>query len=213
MDTKAASAARAFIVDDHPLVVEALQLIINSDPHFTVCGSALTGAQAIVSIAQSLPDIVVLDLGLPDVPGQEVIRRVLSASPAIRVLVLTATRSAGALQLAMNAGAHGVVTKAAVGDDFMSALRSVAAGERYVDPVLASAPKSELDVVGSLSGREHSVLRLVAKGMASKQIASELSIGPKTVETHKSRALAKLGLSSRADIFRFAKSQGWLEED
>ncbi len=209
------SVRPVYLVDDHPLILDALRLLIEADGGFAVVGTADTGRRAVEGIMALAPDIVVLDLLLPDIPAEEVIRSVASRLPNIVWVILTASRSIPSLKAITGAKIMGYLNKASAPADLLLALKMIVEGEVFTDPILTFLPDDAETVAGGagLTNREASVLHLVARGFGNKQIAENLGIGPKTVETHKGRALAKLGLNSRADIFQYARLRGWLEDN
>ena len=197
------SPTTIYLVDDHPLVIEALRALIGQADDLVVIGA---------TTSLLLPDIVVADLGMPDVPGEEVIRWLRANHPDIAIIVLTARRNLGALRPLVDDGVLGIIGKTAVGAELLNCIRTVAAGEVFLEiehNANEATPASAS--VETLSKRELEVLQMVARGLSGKQIGAQLGIAAKTAETHKARGLAKLGLFSRSDIFQFAQSEGWLD--
>jgi len=212
---------RILIADDHQVVREGLKALINSQPDMHVVGEAEDG-RAAWQMAKSLePDVVVMDVSMPELSGAEATERLRRDCPQVKVLTLTIYEDKGYLQQLLKAGASGYVLKRTVMEELARAIRAVAKGGSYVDPTLAGKFVSSYIIqegaagraaAGDLSEREGQVLRLVAWGYSNKEIAAQLEISVKTVETYKVRLMEKLGLRSRADIVRYALRQGWLQD-
>tara|TARA_R110002124_G_scaffold27594_4_gene98309 strand:+ start:6244 stop:6882 length:639 start_codon:yes stop_codon:yes gene_type:complete len=201
-----------YLLDDHPLVIEALRALIGQADDLAIIGASTSGRQAMCEIPELSPDIVVADLGMPEIPGEEVIRWLRASHPDIAIIVLTARRNLAALRPLVDDGVLGVIGKTAVGSELLNCIRTVAAGEVFLEiGNNASDATGSGGSVDSLSKRELEVLQMVARGQSGKQIAALLGISAKTAETHKARGLAKLGLFSRSDIFEFAQREGWLD--
>ncbi|NTU83542.1 MAG: response regulator transcription factor [Chloroflexales bacterium] len=209
---------RILLVDDHAVVREGLKALISSQPDMEVVGEAVDGLEAIVVAHACMPDVAVIDVSLPGLSGGEVTARITRELPATRVLALSVHDEAGYVRRLLEAGAAGYVLKRLAVDELIAAVRSVAAGGVYLDPLVAGtvvagavgkAPVGAEDRP-ALSEREGDVLRMIAQGYSNKEIAAVLSISVKTVETYKARAMEKLGLDSRVAIVRFAAEQGWL---
>jgi two-component system response regulator NreC len=211
---------RVFVVDDEPLIREGLRHTLNAQPEIEVVGEAACARDGFVGIEKTRPDVVVMDLALPGLDGAAAARDLRVRVPGAKVLVLTIhNRLRDALD-ALAAGAAGFALKTESLSALLGALRRVAAGHGYVTPSLApmvslrqsdpsSAPE---DVLATLSVREREVFHMVAAGVSSKEIAGELCISRKTVETHVSRIHRKLGCKRVADIVRFAAVHGLLRQ-
>jgi len=211
---------RVFLVDDHPIVRSGLKALVDAQADMLVVGETGDGLTAIQAVTELKPDVVVMDVSLPGLGGAEVTEQVRRASPALKVLALTAHEDRGYVQLLLKAGASGYVLKRAAADDLVRAIRAVAAGGIYLDPSVAGHVVSGLArrgepgrpvAGGELSERESEVLRLIAQGHAIKEIAATLDVSARTVETYKERAMEKLELKSRAEIVRYALRRGWLK--
>jgi DNA-binding NarL/FixJ family response regulator len=167
------------------------------------------------------PDVIVMDVSLPNLGGAEATKRILAAQPTLRILALSAHEEAAFARMLLDAGAAGYALKRSACDELVRAVRVVAAGGTYVDPSLASAlmggakqrreSPTGLPAV-SLSEREAEVIRLIAQGHTSKEMAAALSLSPRTLETYKARAMSKLNLRTRADLIRYALRSGWLRD-
>jgi len=207
------SKRTVLLADDHPIVRGGLKGLIDSQPDMEVVGEAADGAEAVRSAVALRPDVVVMDVSMPGVGGAEATQQLRRDAPDVKVLALTAHEDRGYLQLLLNAGACGYVLKRAAADDLVRAIRSVAAGETYIDQSVTGQLVSAVirpAVAVELSEREGEVLRLIAQGHPIKQIAARLDVSVRTIETYKARGSEKLGLKSRADIVRYALQNGWL---
>jgi DNA-binding NarL/FixJ family response regulator len=202
------------IVDDHALLREGTRQILERAGDLAVAGEAGDGEQALAVVAQTRPDVVLLDVRLPPTNGVEVARRVADASPASRVLMLSALDDADYVQAALSAGAVGYLLKTAPGEALLAAIRSAYHGETVLDPGLAPVPGREAATGGveALTSREREVVRLVAQGLANKDIARELGISPRTVEGHLNHVFEKVEASSRSALVRLAMVHGLVDE-
>jgi two-component system response regulator NreC len=210
---------RVALCDDHGVVRSGLRRIVADEGDFEVVGEAGTAEQAVAVARAERPDVFVMDLGLPGTSGIEATRRVVGVSPQTAVLVLTVHDDVAYLRKAFDAGARGYLVKDAADVELVLAIRQVAAGEQYVHPRLGAAllgPSGTGRVAGpggELSDRELEVLRLVALGNTNAQVAAELFVSVRTVETHRAHVQQKLGLRGRADLVRYAREHGLLDED
>ncbi|SRR5579871_646911 len=213
------SKTRVMIADDHAILRSGLRMLIESQSDMVVVGEAQDGNDAIRVARECSPDVVILDVTMPEKGGLHAIRDILKNQGAIRILVLTMHEEAAFLRTALSAGASGYVLKKSVDADLLSAIRAVSKGRIYVDSELATGlvehalpdrarPAQKPQDV--LSERELQVLKLVAEGFSSREIAEQIFIGTKTVETYRGRFAEKLGLKSRADIVRYALEIGLL---
>ena len=204
-------AIRVFLVDDHRLFLSGVRSELGS--HFELAGEATDVPTAIERIRESRPDVVLVDVHMPDGGGARVIREALSGPDAPRFLALSVSDAAEDVIEVIRAGARGYVTKSIAPDDLADAVRRVHEGDAVFGPRLAgfvldafsadAPPKSDPDL-DQLTQREREVLRLIARGYAYKEIAKELFISVKTVETHVSAVLRKLQLSNRSELTRWA---------
>jgi DNA-binding NarL/FixJ family response regulator len=214
------SKLRVFLVDDHPVLREGLKALINSQQDMSVVGEAGDGQVALERIPMVNPDVVVMDISMPNVGGAVATEQVRARCPEVRVLALTAHEDAAYAQSLLSAGASGYVLKRTAAADLVRAIQAVAANESYVDPIVAgqmlkigAARKSQRatwSLGGELSEREMEVMRMTAQGHTMKTIATELQVSVRTLETYKTRAMDKLALRNRADVVRYALSRGWL---
>ena len=201
---------RVVIADDHAVVRDGLRALVAAQPGLEVVGEAADGQEAWLRACELKPDVLLLDLSMPGVGGADAAERITKDCPTVRVLALTMHEERGYVTRLLRAGAAGYVLKRTASAELVRAIRAVAAGGTYVDPSLAAS--DAVRRVDELTVREGEVLRLVARGHSNKEIAAALEISVKTVETHKANGMAKLGVTNRAALLRFAMGEGWLEE-
>lgn len=211
---------RILLADDHQMLRDGLRLLIDAQPNMRVVGEASNGHEALLKTREVSPDLVVMDLSMPEMNGLEATQRLRAEFPQVRILALTAHEDESYLAQLCKAGAAGYVLKRSAGDQLLQAIITVANGGLHFEPALASkalarqvAAQSGPTTAGPelLSEREREVLILVAWGFSNKEIASDLHLSVKTIETYKLRIAEKLGLRSRARMVQFALSQGWLD--
>jgi DNA-binding NarL/FixJ family response regulator len=211
---------RILVVDDHPVVREGLKLLLNDQADMEVVGVADDGKLAVEMARQLQPSVIVMDLSLPGLPGDQATEILNRDYPELnlKVLILTAHEEAIDLDHLMKAGALGVVLKRAAPNELVHALRTVGRGGVYLDPTLMSrvvvqTPSKQTAAVDTaeLSDREAEVLKLIAAGYTHRTIAARLHISAKTVETYRSRLMQKLNLHSRAEMVRYALLKGLLD--
>lgn len=210
---------RVFLAEDHTVVREGLKLLVNGQPDMVVVGEAGTGREAVEKARELLPDVVVMDLSMPDGNGVEATERLRRACPGVKVMALTVEEDESYVHRLLQAGASGYVLKRAAAEELTQAIRTVAAGGVHLSPTgsgrVVGAYAAQADPpdesAAPLSERETEVLRLLAAGYSNKEIAAALLIGIKSVETYKARLMEKLGLRSRAEIVRYALRRGWLQ--
>lgn len=206
---------RIFIVDDHPVVRDGLSAILSTQPDLEVIGEAENGRQALDLCMEHQPDLLLLDLEMPEMDGVEVIRRLENASPNTRVIVFTAFDTDDRIMSALEAGAQGYLLKGAPRDELFNAVRVVHAGGSLLQPVVASRLLRHVSTTpekGSpfdrLTPRELDVLKELAKGLQNKEIAAELYITERTVKFHVSSILGKLGAGNRTEAVTIAAQNG-----
>jgi DNA-binding NarL/FixJ family response regulator len=212
------------IADDHAIVRDGLRALVAAQPGIVVIGEAEDGLQAWRGACRLKPHVVVLDVSMPGLSGIEALERITRDCPDVKVLALTMHEERGYVSRVLAAGAAGYALKRSASSELVRAIRAVVAGERYVDPSLAGTLLTEYaarrvrrrsgaeGLADALTVRESEVLRLLALGYSNKEIASSLSISVKTVETHRASGMARLGLTSRAGLVRFALAEGWLKD-
>jgi DNA-binding NarL/FixJ family response regulator len=201
------------VADDHAMVREGLRALLSSVEGYELVGTASTGADAIREALLLKPDLVVLDIGFPDLNGIDVVRKLAKAAPSVKILMLTMYDDDESILGAVRAGAMGYVLKGADSDDLLRAIAAVAAGEAIFGPGLArralqalSAPREP--AFAELTRREREVLELIASGMSNPGIAARLGLSPNTVSNHVSSIFSKLQVGSRAEAIIRARSTG-----
>ncbi len=208
---------RVLVVDDHAVVRAGLRRVLDAEEDIETVGEAPNAERAVFEALESTPDVVLMDVVMPGKSGIEGLPALLQAVPNVRVLMLSMQDDPRYVREAFEAGAHGYVLKEAADTDVVDAVRAVAAGESYVHPALGArlvaAESEERRRVESdpLSEREREVLRLLALGHTNQEIAALLFISVRTAETHRAHIMRKLGLSSRAELVRYALDHGVVE--
>lgn len=215
-----AEPIRVALCDDHGVVRSGLRRILADEDDIEVVGEAADATEAVALATAERPDVFVMDLGLPGTSGIDATRQVLDASPATAVLVLTVHDDVAYLRKAFDAGARGYLVKDAADVELVLAVRHVASGQEYVHPSLGAALLAPDAATarpsgpgGELSEREVDVLRMVALGHTNADIAAELFVSVRTVETHRAHVQQKLGIKARADLVRVAREFGLIDED
>jgi len=214
---------RVLLADDHEMMRAGLKMLINSQPDMEIIGEADNGRKAIALAQELKPDVVVMDVSMPELNGLKATEQLKKCCPEIKVLTLTRHTDDSYLQQLLQAGASGYVLKKSAPGDLVRAIRSVVAGQIYLDSEMTAAvieatigrsrrKKSGPAPAKDLSKREQEILRYSAWGYANKEIAERLRISVKTVEVHKANAMQKMGMTSRIDIVRYALLQGWLQD-
>ena len=209
-------AIRILIADDHSVVRQGLRMFLGLDPELEVIGEARDGAEALLRAHELHPDVVLIDLLMPVMDGIAAIGAIRRELPDIEVIALTSVLDDSSVIGAVRAGAIGYLLKDTEADDLCRAIKAAAAGQVQLSPKAAARLMREVrapDSPEALTEREVDVLRLVAQGQANKQIASNLRIGEKTVKTHVSNILAKLGVPSRTQAALYAVRIGLVSAD
>jgi two-component system, NarL family, response regulator NreC len=208
---------RVLIVDDHALVRAGLAMLVNAEDDLEAVGEAGSARDAIFEARSTNPDVVLMDVVMPDESGIDVVPKILQERPETKVLVLSMQDDPRYVREAFAAGASGYVLKEAADAEVVAAVREVAKGGRYVNPELSArlvAAEAEAERHAEedpLSDREREVLRLLALGHTNQEIAKQLYISVRTAETHRAHIMQKLRLSSRAELVRYALSRGLLD--
>lgn len=216
------SKTRVLLVDDHMVVRIGLKALIDAEPDLTVVGEAGNGVEALAQARALTPDVIVMDISMPELDGLEATRRIRAELPQCCVLILTVHAQERYLFPVLKAGAAGYVLKSTVDTELLDAIRTVARGGAFLYP---SATKLLLedylgqlqrggspDAYETLSEREREVLKLLALGYTAAQVGDKLALSPKTVETYRGRIMEKLNLTSRADLIQYALARGLLAE-
>ena len=212
---------RILLADDHRIVRDGLRLLIDNQPDMRVVGEAATGKEVLSQARELKPDLVVMDLSMPEMNGLQATQTLKAERPDLKVVALTAHEDETYLSQLCKAGASGYVLKRSAGEELIRAIGTVAKGGVYYEATLASkalarqmagqpvAPKMR---TADLSEREKEVLLRLAWGYSNKEIAGELGLSVKTVETYKFRVGEKLALRSRTEMVQYALAQGWLSD-
>jgi DNA-binding NarL/FixJ family response regulator len=210
---------RIVVVDDHAVVRSGLQLLLSAEEDMEIVGAAGTVREAVFEVRAAKPDVLLLDVTMPEESGIDGLPKLLHESPEMRVLMLSMQDDPSYLREAFAAGARGYVLKEAIDAELVAAVRDVAAGNRYVHPALGArmvaadaAARAAVDA-DPLSDREREVLRLLALGYTNQEIAKQLYISVRTAETHRAHIMRKLELSTRAELVRYAIEHGQLEPE
>lgn len=215
---------RVLLVDDHAVVRGGLKMLLAADPEIEIVGEAETGAEGVRLAAQLRPDVILMDISMPDMNGIDATRRIKAGYPEIAVLALTMHEDDQYFFEMLAAGASGYVPKRAAPNDLLSAIHAVRGGGMFLFPTLArtlvqdflqrrehgagAAPREGLD---DLTEREREVLTLIAEGRSNQEIADALVISIKTVNRHRENIMAKLNLHTRVDLVRYAIEKGLIE--
>ena len=214
------SKTRIVLADDHPIVLDGLRNLIRAEDDFELVGEAGSGLAALKVICETRPDVAVLDISMPELNGIVLSRRLVGEIPELSVLMLTLHEDRAYLNQALEAGVRGYVLKRSAVENLVHAIRAVVVGGIYVDPAISGrvgegkhgrSKPSPHGTAPALTDRETAVLKMAGLGLTNKEIASRLDVGVKSVETYKARGLEKLGLKTRAELVRYASTQGWLD--
>jgi DNA-binding NarL/FixJ family response regulator len=217
------SKLRILIAEDHETVREGFRLIVTAQEDMEVVGEAGDGRAAVELARKLQPDIVLMDISMPELNGLKAAAKLKRVAPEIKILTLTRHTDEAYLQELMQVGVSGYVLKQSAPAELIRAIRAVAAGGKYLDPAITGkvldgyvgkSGKLRGETSGeSLTGRESEVLRHIALGYSNKEIAGKMDISVKTVEAHKTNSLKKLNIQSRKGIIRYAILQGWMQEN
>lgn len=208
---------RMLLADDHGILRQTLRVCLAQQPDFELVGEAKDGLETMAQVEKLRPDLLLLDLSMPGLPGLEVLRRVRQRFPRTRVVVLSMHKDQAYVLRALQNGASGYVLKEADAADLVHAVREVMAGRSYLSPPFTEstleeykkkAANGDVDPYDLLTNREKEVLQLVAEGNTNPQVGKRLFINARTVETHRAHVMEKLGLKNHAELVRFAVSRG-----
>lgn len=202
--------ARILVADDHALVGASLKALIESVPRYVCLGVVADGITAIAQCSAFEPDLLVLDVGLPGASGLEVLAEVRRSSKGTKVLVLTGQSTVGLLQATVSAKPEGIALKTASMDELRHGIAEVLSGTSWISEDVRHLLANAADVP-DLTARELQILKLLVNGMSNRDIAERLSISPKTVENHRTRTMAKLGVHSRTELLNYALKNGLID--
>ena len=210
---------RVLIADDHAIVRTGLRTLLKAEPSMELVGEASGGYEAIELVEKTRPDVLVLDLSMPDLDGIAVTKKTKPLFPGVHILILTIHADEALIREAIKAGASGYILKRAAEAELISAIHIIMRGDVYVDPsmvrtLLDDSVKPAVTQPGSvekLTPRETQVLKCIVEGYTNRQIGEELNISVRTVEGHRANVSAKLGLHSRVELVRYARERGLIE--
>jgi len=207
---------RILLVDDHAVVRQGFRMILGAQPDMEIVGEAGNGREAVSQAAELQPDVVVMDVAMPELNGIEATRRIAESSPRSRVLALSMHKDSVYVREILRAGAKGYLLKESIDVDLLTAVRAVAKGEGYLSPAVSEAVltdyrKHVTDPLDLLSSREREVLQLIAEGKTNKEIAGTLNLSVYTVDAHRGRIMDKLNLHSAGELVRFAVRKGLID--
>jgi DNA-binding NarL/FixJ family response regulator len=209
---------RILVVDDHGVLRAGLAAMLNAEAGLTVIGEAFDEDSAVQAALREKPDVVLMDLSMPESGGFEATRCIRSLAPEVRVLILTAHEDVSLMQEAIRSGAMGYISKKAIKSDLITAIQTIAKGEIYIHSSMAhllllnserAAAQANLEITAErLTQREVEVLRLIAQGYTNQQTANILNVSTRTIEYHRANLTGKLNLHSRVDLMRYAEQTG-----
>jgi DNA-binding NarL/FixJ family response regulator len=213
---------RILLADDHQVIIDGLKALLSGEPDMEVVAQATDGLSVVPKVLEVAPEVLVLDLMMPGLNGLEVARQVRDRAPQTKVIVLSMHANDAYVVEALRNGASGYVLKQAEARALVDAIRAVMSGQRFLSPPLSEeklerwqhdAKAAPLDPYDTLSTREREVLQLAAEGLTSAEIGDKLSIGKRTVETHRANLQRKLGVKTQAELVRFAVKKGLVGVD
>jgi two-component system response regulator NreC len=207
---------RILLADDHAMVRQGFRMILSSQPDMEIIGEAGNGREAVEMSQKLLPDVIVMDVAMPELNGIEATRKITAALPRSRILALSMHKDSVYVREILRAGARGYLLKDSIDSDLLAAVRAVAKGEGYLSPAISDAVLSDyrkhvtapLDL---LTSREREVLQMIAVGKTNKDIANELKLSVYTVDAHRGRIMEKLNLHSTGELVRFAVRNGLID--
>jgi DNA-binding NarL/FixJ family response regulator len=213
---------RVVLADDHTIVRDGLRALLEANPEIKVVGDAANGRQVVSQVRELQPDVVIMDISMPEMNGIDATRQILETSPQVRVIILSMLGTADHVFHALQAGVRGFLLKESAGREVMEAVQSVYAGEMYfsrpithtlITDYVQARVDTQTGALESLSIRENEILCLVVEGKTSAEIGKSLHLSPKTVESYRSRMMQKLGISGLPELIKFAIKQGLISLD
>lgn len=207
---------RILLADDHAVVRHGFRMILDAQPDFEVVGEVANGREAVEQATVLQPDVVIMDVTMPELNGIEATRRIAEAAPRARVLALSMHRDSVYVREILRAGARGYLLKDSSEGDLVAAVRAIAQGEGYLSPAVSEAVltdyrKHVTNPIDLLTSREREVLQLIAEGKTNKEIATGLSLSVYTVEAHRGKIMEKLNLHSTGELVRFSLRNGLID--
>jgi two-component system response regulator NreC len=217
------SEIRVLLAEDHTIVRKGLRSLLDAEATISIVGEAENGRQAVEQVEQLAPDVVVMDIGMPGLNGLEATRQIKKRFPDVQVLILTVHTGEEYVRQILRAGASGYLVKQAAPTDLVSAIQAAHRGDVFLSPsisrkvveeyVVQASAAGELDSYDKLTDREREVLQLIAEGHSTRQIAEQLHVSVKTVETHRAHLMDKLELRSTAELTQYAIRKGVISLD
>jgi len=211
---------KLLIVDDHAIMRDGIRALLSLNNDIEILGEAETGQEAIKKASELSPDVIIMDIAMPDMDGIEATRRIMKENPKAKVLILSQYNAPEYILSAIKAGSTGFVPKRALGSELVTAIRSVNRGESFLHPSAASAVIKDYrsraedgDSFDQLTSREREILKLIAEGRTSQEIGEKLFISLKTVTGHRNKLMNKLGLHNRTELIKYAVRKGLLSLD
>jgi DNA-binding NarL/FixJ family response regulator len=214
---------RILIADDHAIFREGLAMVLTSHPGLRVTAEAATGREAVAKAVELKPDLIIMDISMPELSGLEATKEIVTRLPGARIIILSVHSRKTFIMEALKAGARGYVIKDAVAQKLLEAVETVLKGECFLDSPAAShivaefvrlaAGRAEPAGPGRLTDREAEVLRLLVEGLSTRQIAARLFISPKTVDNHRANLMAKLGCHDLIDLVKYALANGLVDPE
>lgn len=207
---------RILLADDHAVVRQGFKMILAAQPDMEIVGEAGNGREALESSGRLQPDVIVMDVAMPELNGIEATRRLADVSPRTRVLALSMHKDSVYVREILRAGARGYLLKDSIASDLLAAVRAVARGEGYLSPGVSDAVLNDYrrhvtDPIDLLTSREREVLQMIAEGKTNKEIATVLNLSVYTVDAHRGRIMEKLNLHSVNELVRFAVRYGLVD--
>jgi two-component system, NarL family, response regulator NreC len=202
------SKKRLLIADDHGLMREVMACFLEAAPDLEVVAEAEDGREAVALAKEYRPDVVLMDISMPQMNGLEATRQIASLLPDCKVLVITASRNESLVEQLLDAGAAGFVLKTGDTDELLAAVRAVLQGKRYISDALKGRERASSTRLETLTGREREVLQLIGEGRTNREIAEQLCLSVKTVEVHRGRIADKLGVRGRSLLVKYSISSG-----
>jgi DNA-binding NarL/FixJ family response regulator len=210
------------LADDHTIVRDGLRALLEANPDIKVVGDAANGREVLNQVIDSKPDVVIMDISMPEINGIDATRKILESSPTTKVIILSMLGTADHVFHALQAGARGYLLKESAGREVMEAVQSVNAGGMYfsrpithtmINDYMQARIETQTDSLESLSVRENEILCLVLEGKTSAEIGRNLHLSPKTIESYRSRMMQKLGVSDLPNLIKFAIKHGLISLD
>ena len=215
-------AINVLLADDHTIVRDGLRALLEANPEIKVVGEAASGHQVVIQAKELQPDVVIMDISMPEMNGIDATRQIMESYPQVRVIILSMLGTADHVFHALQAGVRGFLLKESAGREVMEAVQAVYAGEMYfsrpithtlINDYVQARGDAQTDSLESLSLRENEILCLVAEGKTSAEIGNSLHLSPKTVESYRSRMMQKLGISDMPELIKFAIKHGLISLD